>query len=172
MLFWFDHIAVGGVVDDRFWQILIDVTWRDKLWFAWTFAPEQSTTKERWPQDAEDSGQCLSQQQSLQRKEEEDIRQCLKKYQCTDDCACIGPSIYCIRPSMHPCMHASSWQRASKQIDVCTKGYLDWHELNRIELLFFKIQFINFDEFRYGRVSTRDQSVAQFQDNFLYNFAG
>ena len=35
----------------------------------------------------------------------------VSKYQCTDDCTCIGPSIYCIRPS-----HASRWQRASKQI--------------------------------------------------------
>ena len=43
-------------------------------WFVWTSAPVRSTTEERW----------------------------LKKYQCTDDCACIGPSIYCIRPSMHP----------------------------------------------------------------------
>ena len=71
-------------------------------WFVWTSAPVRSTTEERWPQDAEDLSHCLSQEQSLQRKEEEDIRQCLKKYQCTDDCACIGPSIYCIRPSMHP----------------------------------------------------------------------
>ena len=71
-------------------------------WFVWTSAPVRSTTEERWPQDAEDLSHCLSQEQSLQRKEEEDIRQCLKKYQCTDDCTCIGPSIYCIRPSMHP----------------------------------------------------------------------
>ena len=42
-------------------------------WFVWTSAPVRSTTEERWPQDAEDLSHCLSQEQSLQRKEEEDI---------------------------------------------------------------------------------------------------
>ena len=86
-------------------------------WFVWSYAPVRSTTEERWPQDAEDLSHCLSQEQSLQRKEEEDTRHCLKKYQCTDDCACIGPSIYCIRPSMHPCMHACIQLAKGKQTD-------------------------------------------------------
>ena len=48
-------------------------------WFVWTSAPVRSTTKESGPQDAEDLSQCLSQQQSLPRKEEEEIPQCLTK---------------------------------------------------------------------------------------------
>ena len=131
MLFWFDHIAVGGVVDDRFWQILIDVTWRDKLWFVWTFAPEQSTTKERWPQDAEDSGQCLSQQQSLQRKEEEDIRQCIvSMYRWL----CLHGSIHLQYPSIHPCIQLAK----GKQTDIWTYApratWIDVNCLNCIEL--------------------------------------
>ena len=161
MLFWFDHIAVGGVIDDRFWQILIDVTWRDKLWFVWTFAPEQSTTKERWPQDAEDSGQCLSQQQSLQQKEEEDIRQCIvSMYRWL----CLHGSIHLQYPSILPSMHPVGKGQANRYMDVCPKGYLDWRELPELHWIALKCFFntIQFDEFQNGSVSTRDRSVDQF----------
>ena len=110
-------------------------------WFVWTSAPVRSTTEERWPQDAEDLSHCLFQEQSLQRKEEEeDIRQCLKKYQCTDDCVCIGPSIYCIHPSMHPGGkgQANRYRRTHRRAT-----WIDVNCLNCIELLFF----IHFDEF-------------------------
>ena len=119
-LCYFGLIMWLGVVDDGWWQScgsMAGSAWCCFSWLlvlvsargiAWTSAPVRSTTEERWPQDAEDLSHCLSQEQSLQRKEEEDIRQCLKKYQCTDDCACIG-SIHLLYPSIHAsldaCMH-------------------------------------------------------------------
>ena len=42
-------------------------------WFVGTSPLVHLMTEERRPQDAEDLSQCLSQQQSLQLKEEEDI---------------------------------------------------------------------------------------------------
>ena len=143
----------------------MDVTWRDKLWFVWTFAPEQSATKERWPQDAEDLSQCLSQQQTLQRKEEEEIPKCLTMYE-----QCLHGSIHLLHqsnhPSIHACMHACvhpvGKAQTNRFTDVCAKGYLDWRGL----------PFLS-DEFCYGpwQCEYQGSSLAQFQDSFLCNFA-
>ena len=101
------------------------MTWCDKLLFVWTFAPVPSTTEERWSQDAEDLSQCLSQQQSLQRKEEEDIPQCLRMYE-----QCLDGSIHLLYQSfhlsIHPCMHPDRKGQANGFTHVCAKGYLDW----------------------------------------------
>ena len=101
-------------------------------WFVWSYAPVRSTTEERWPQDAEDLSQCLSQGQNLQRKEDEDIRQCLKKYQCTDDCVCIGSSIYCIRPSIHACIQLAKGKQTNRRMHQGLPGltWIAWIALN------------------------------------------
>ena len=134
--------------------------------FVWTFAPVPSTTEERWSQDAEDLSQCLSQQQSLQRKEEEDIPQCLRMYE-----QCLDGSIHllyqsfhlsihpCMHPSIHACMHACIQIAKGKQTDshmnVRRATWIDDY-LKCIEQLFL----IHFDEFQNGTVI--DQSLAQF----------
>ena len=121
--------------------LLVLVYARGLLGLPWTSPLVQLMTEERWPQDAEDLSQCLSQQQSLQLKEEEDIPQRPKKYQFTDGCACTGPS-YIV--SVDSCIHASSWHRASNHIDVRTRrmhqtyapraSWIDVSCLNCIEL--------------------------------------
>ena len=168
-------LVVWLMIDsDRFWYMWHDVT---SCGLLGTFAPKQSTTKERWPQDAEDLSQCLSQQQTLQRKEEEEIPT-VHCHRCTD-ALCLHGSIH-TAISVHPSMHASSWQRASKQIygrmhqGLPGLTWIAWIALNcywNVFILKFRYgNFIHFDEF-HGSVSTRDQSVTQFQDNFRYNFA-
>ena len=92
------------------------------------------TTEERWPHDAEDLSQCLFQQQTLQRKEEEEIPKCLTMYE-----KCLHGSIHLlhqsnhpsIHPSTHACMHACvhpvGKAQANRFTDVCAKGYLDFN---------------------------------------------
>ena len=94
--------------------------------FVWTLDVGTSAVngEERWPQDAEDLSQCLSQQQSLQRKEEEDIPQCLRMYE-----QCLDGSIHLLYQSfhlsIHPCMHPDRKGQANGFTHVCAKGYLD-----------------------------------------------
>ena len=141
--------------------------------FVWTLDVGTSAVngEERWPQDAEDLSQCLSQQQSLQRKEEEDIPQCLTMYeQCTD------ASICCISPSIHSCIHAcmpaSRSQRASKRIHKCMhQGLITWIDENclKSEVRWIAI-FIHFHEFPHGSVI--DQSLAMYNPVSACQVAG
>ena len=113
------------------------------LWFVGTSPLVHLMTEERRPQDAEDLSQCLSQQQSLQLKEEEDIPQRPKKYQFTDGCACTGPSIHCILRFMHPCIQLAKGKQSDRRMHQGLPGFdVSCH-------------FFGLDEFCYGTVSTR-----------------
>ena len=137
------------------------------MWFVGTFAPKQSTTKERWPQDAEDLSQCLSQQQTLQRKEEEEIPKCLTMYE-----QCLHGSIHLLHqsnhPSIHACMHACIQLAKRKQTD--SQMYAPRATLIDVNCLNCNFYPMN-SAMAHGSGSTRDQSLAQFQDSFLCNFA-
>ena len=138
-----------------------------QVWFVWTSAPVRLTTEERWPHDAEDLSQCLFQQQTLQRKEEEEIPKCLTMYE-----KCLHGSIHLLHqsnhPSIHACMHACIQLAKRKQTD--SQMYAPRATLIDVNCLNCNFYPMN-SAMAHGSGSTRDQSLAQFQDSFLCNFA-